>query len=102
MSWPLRGSRRHCIDEMANLLKGKRMGAAVNMKLEFNTFLKGDEQFTHLLLTPLRMQAPAAFCRWKEFHPMSAHGCQVVQCKEIPKDKHNTLLCCLCSVVKRE
>lgn len=64
--------------------------------------------FTHLLLTPRRMQALAAFCnphsprfyRWKEFHPMGAQGCLVVRCKEIPKDQHNMLPCCLCGVIQ--
>lgn len=58
MSRSLWGRRRYCIDEMANLLEWKRRGAAVNMKLEFNTFLEGDEQFHPFTTYPSENAGP--------------------------------------------
>lgn len=58
MSRSLWGRRRHCIDEMANLLEGKRRGAAVNMEQEFNTFSEGDEQFRPFTTYPCENAGP--------------------------------------------
>lgn len=58
MSRWLWGRRRHCIDEMAKLLEGKRRGAAVNMEQEFNTFLEGDEQLRPFTTYPCENAGP--------------------------------------------
>lgn len=57
------GRRRHCIDEIANLLEEKRWGAAVNMKLEFNTFLEGDEQFRPFTTYPSENASPSGILK---------------------------------------
>lgn len=80
----------------------RRRGAAANTKLEFNTFLEGDEQL-HLFTTyPSENVGP---CRHSVIHVTAWErrrrkefylGCQVERRKETPQNKHsNVLLSCL-------